>query len=552
MNTSKKIFSIFLLSSFLLLLFSGFCFAQKKLEIEYPTVPGVAAPTTTKTALPEYLRYVFTLSIMIAGILAFVAMVMGGIKYVISAGAPAAIADAKDQITSGILGLIILLSSYLILNTINPQLVLPEKPPLQPSKAGIRIYTVGMCCETADDKSLCEDESSFKVTTEVPDLTNPDLNWGFDGNKIESIKFLGNPGDLTVNLWSDKIFKGTKTSVDYLAGETDCKPVSVAVKSISLDYHFPGVYLYPEDNCAGDPVIYQASSATLPEFDNKTQSIKFIYGDKDPKTGEYGAKYAAVLHENENFMGEAALFDQEQNICLNLSAVGGLTSNPSDYPGKYSSLIGISYCQAQAGARGNPCADSSQCQSGLTCGELYACCNPNHSVSTGGWCYCDDECATGNCGGTTSGGGYCVAGAPPPPPGGHGYGSDLSGRVSSITVYLKPAIKDGQPQIVGQGVKFWGDKNYTKEKDDVEIGYYGDGEIESDLRNVNGKDVNDKISSMEMDGHYIALLCDGADFHDDCEVFTSSCADFRNHAIGQCGWWGRGDCLSSFIIKARK
>ena len=491
MNTSKKIFSIFLLSSFLLLLFSGFCFAQKKLEIEYPTVPGVAAPTTTKTALPEYLRYVFTLSIMIAGILAFVAMVMGGIKYVISAGAPAAIADAKDQITSGILGLIILLSSYLILNTINPQLVLPEKPPLQPSKAGIRIYTVGMCCETADDKSLCEDESSFKVTTEVPDLTNPDLNWGFDGNKIESIKFLGNPGDLTVNLWSDKIFKGTKTSVDYLAGETDCKPVSVAVKSISLDYHFPGVYLYPEDNCAGDPVIYQASSATLPEFDNKTQSIKFIYGDKDPKTGEYGAKYAAVLHENENFMGEAALFDQEQNICLNLSAVGGLTSNPSDYPGKYSSLIGISYCQAQAGA-------------------------------------------------------------PPPPPGGHGYGADLSGRVSSITVYLKPAIKDGQPQIVGQGVKFWGDKNYTKEKDDVEIGYYGDGEIESDLRNVNGKDVNDKISSMEMDGHYIALLCDGADFHDDCEVFTSSCADFRNHAIGQCGWWGRGDCLSSFIIKARK
>ncbi|GAI38764.1 unnamed protein product, partial [marine sediment metagenome] len=50
--------------------------------------------------------------------------VYGGFLYLISAGAPVKMIAAKDQITGGILGLVILLSSYLILTTINPQLAI--------------------------------------------------------------------------------------------------------------------------------------------------------------------------------------------------------------------------------------------------------------------------------------------------------------------------------------------------------------------------------------------------------------------------------------------
>ena len=458
MKMSKKILIILIFASVLI---GGFCFAQRKLEIIYPTVPGAETPTTVKTALPEYLKYVFTFAIMIAGLLAFGALIYGGFLYLTSAGDPSKMKDGKDQTIAGFLGLIIVLSSFLILNTINPQLVLPGGA-LQPGEAGIRIYTVDSCCETAPDKSLCEDENSFKVITEVPDLTDPDLNWGLDGKKIASIKFLGEPGELTVALWSDPDFEGNGTTIDYPTGDTQpCKPVpSSTYKSISLDWHIPGVYLYSNSNDCGknsttgnlkdvEVKIYQSSSATLPEFNDRTQSIKFIYGDKDLKSGEYKAKYATILHEKENFMGEAALFDQDQG---------------------------------------------------------------------------DANCKNVGIG------------------------------VSSITVYVKPVIKDGQPQIVGQGVRFWGDKNYTKEKDKYvlpsETGYYG--EDTGIWERTDLGEANDKISSMEMDGNYIALLCRDPNLRDDCEVFTSSCADFRNHRIGQCGFWGRKDCLSSFIIKARK
>jgi len=467
MKMSKKILIILIFASVLI---GSFCFAQRKLEIIYPTAPGAETPTTVKTALPEYLKYVFTFAIMIAGLLAFGALIYGGFSYLTSAGDPSKMKDGQDQIIAGILGLIIVLSSFLILNTINPQLVLPGGA-LQPGEAGIRIYTVDSCCETAPDKSLCEDENSFKLTTEVPDLTDPDLNLE-KFQEIASIKFLGAPGSLDVTLWEKENFDptGASKTIYYPFGDTEpCKKSGIdftlaTYKSISLDWHTPGVYLYANNDCTGDDYkIYQSSSATLPEFDNKTQSIKFIYGDKDPKSGEYKAKYAAILHEKENFMGEAALFDQDQG---------------------------------------------------------------------------DANCKNVGIG------------------------------VSSITVYVKPVIKDGQPQIVGQGVRFCEDKNCPPDGCFLpESGFYGADKIVPDLtasdykkcgydtdKKKCNKDTscNDRISAMEMDGHYIALLCRDPNLRGDCEVFSSSCANFRNHRIGQCGPWGRKDCLSSFIIKARK
>ncbi|GAH73864.1 unnamed protein product, partial [marine sediment metagenome] len=244
------------------------------------------------------------------------------------------------------------------------QLVLPEKPPIDPAKAGIRIYTMDTCQEDGE-------HPSFKITQNMKDLTDPDLNWGFDGKKIKSIEFLGKPGDLTVSLWSNIEFKGVTTPVDYPTGDTEpCKQSGAdfplaTYKSISLDWHLPGVYLYASDGCVGDDYkIYQSGSATLPEFDDKIKSIKFIYSDFDEELGRYQNRSAAILHEKENFMGKAMLYDQDQGNCENVS--------------------------------------------------------------------------------------------------------DLS--VSSITIYLKPKFKKENGNIVeniiGDGVRFWGDKNYTKEKDE--------------------------------------------------------------------------------------
>ncbi|PIQ05158.1 MAG: hypothetical protein COW72_02975, partial [Candidatus Nealsonbacteria bacterium CG18_big_fil_WC_8_21_14_2_50_37_10] len=290
MKVFKKIILIFLLSSFLILLFSGFSFAQRKLETIYPTVPGVETPTTVKTALPEYLKYVFTFAIMVAGLLAFGALIYGGFSYLTSAGDPSKMKDGQDQIIAGILGLIIVLSSFLILNTINPQLVLPGGV-IQPGKAGIKIYANSNDCgETPTAGKEPQDINEFLVSQSYPALyvikdSTVILDWGGEGSyKISSIKFLSNPGDLTIEFYSGNDYAPLIKKYDesnYKEG--DCQPyVESQPKSVKLDYHLPGVYLYATDNCTGnkygeDYVTYQASSATLQDFDNKTKSIKFVY-----------------------------------------------------------------------------------------------------------------------------------------------------------------------------------------------------------------------------------------------------------------------------------
>jgi len=136
MSKLKKIILIFLLAISLVLLLTSFSSAaeeeekERPLEIEYPKIGGWQPKTVEQAVLPEYVKYIFNFSIAIAGLIAFGALVYGGFRYITSVGAPLAQTEAKDQIFAGIIGLIILLSSYLILTTINPQLVMLKLEPV--------------------------------------------------------------------------------------------------------------------------------------------------------------------------------------------------------------------------------------------------------------------------------------------------------------------------------------------------------------------------------------------------------------------------------------
>lgn len=120
----KKVYPTLFLFVFIFLVLGGLVFAQDKgLEVTYPQIPGVDTPTVVKTPLPQYVKYIFNFGIWIAGFVAFGSLVYGGVRYLTSVGDPSKTDDAKDQIFAGILGLIVLLSSYLILANLNPQLL---------------------------------------------------------------------------------------------------------------------------------------------------------------------------------------------------------------------------------------------------------------------------------------------------------------------------------------------------------------------------------------------------------------------------------------------
>lgn len=78
----------------------------------------------------EYIRMLFVYGLGIVGIVALFAMVFGGFRYLTSGGAETGKTEGKKWITGAIAGIILLFSSYLILNTINPNLVSLKEPNL--------------------------------------------------------------------------------------------------------------------------------------------------------------------------------------------------------------------------------------------------------------------------------------------------------------------------------------------------------------------------------------------------------------------------------------
>ncbi len=115
-NNYKKTFLFFLLFFFFLIK-ADFVLA---LEQQYPPIFGLSIGSGT---LPEYARYFFNIGIAIAGILAVIVIAFGGIYYLVSLGRGQFTDEGRQWIKAGILGLILTVSSYLIVYTINPNLV---------------------------------------------------------------------------------------------------------------------------------------------------------------------------------------------------------------------------------------------------------------------------------------------------------------------------------------------------------------------------------------------------------------------------------------------
>lgn len=115
----KKIIVFFTIA---LLIFPGLVLAQEKtLEVDYPGLDI----SETKNLFPEYVKYVFTFIITALGGVLFWYLITGGITYITAGGDPEKMKEAKKKITSVFWGAIILLSSFLILRTINPQILAP-------------------------------------------------------------------------------------------------------------------------------------------------------------------------------------------------------------------------------------------------------------------------------------------------------------------------------------------------------------------------------------------------------------------------------------------
>ena len=72
----------------------------------------------------------YSFALLISGILAFGAIVWGGVQYALAAGNPSGQSEGKDWIMGALLGLLLLAGASLLLNTINPDLIKLNIQPL--------------------------------------------------------------------------------------------------------------------------------------------------------------------------------------------------------------------------------------------------------------------------------------------------------------------------------------------------------------------------------------------------------------------------------------
>ncbi|OGD66945.1 hypothetical protein A2442_00045 [Candidatus Campbellbacteria bacterium RIFOXYC2_FULL_35_25] len=84
-----------------------------------PSIPGLNANVND---LGDYLSVIYNVSIGSAMVLAVLMISIGGFKYITEESFTGK-AGAKDTIKNALIGLLLILSSYLLLQTINPDLV---------------------------------------------------------------------------------------------------------------------------------------------------------------------------------------------------------------------------------------------------------------------------------------------------------------------------------------------------------------------------------------------------------------------------------------------
>jgi hypothetical protein len=261
---NRKLFLLIILSITL-----GFSFKVFALEVTWPSSPfgtdldtactPITNPSCTLTLL---VKYFYEWGIFIGGLAVLISLLIGGFLYLTSVGNPTRMSEAKDRIFSAIIGLVLLFSIYLILNTINPDLTVLTTPTISPPSSSLLIE-----CDTTT--------ADCPANYECKGDPNPG-----DGKK-EGICLLSTnlstaPCDEAI-LYKEANYNTEIKRVGKGAGCVDLanKGETATVKSIkySPDNSSCTTYLYSETGCGENPRLI--ISTDTPDLETRYKITEF-------------------------------------------------------------------------------------------------------------------------------------------------------------------------------------------------------------------------------------------------------------------------------------
>ncbi|MEK7608084.1 MAG: pilin, partial [Patescibacteria group bacterium] len=122
-----------------------------------PTFPGISGRVGPAAFILDFYNFALALG----GLLAFIMILYAGIRYAASRGNPSSQSDAKDAITQALLGLLLLMGAYIILRTINPELVTLKLPVIE--RLNVPPPATGQADESGNCHPTCLSGSTHPV-----------------------------------------------------------------------------------------------------------------------------------------------------------------------------------------------------------------------------------------------------------------------------------------------------------------------------------------------------------------------------------------------------
>ncbi len=265
------------------------------LEISYPSLGGITI--TKDSTVAGYIIYFFNLAIAVGSLIAVVIIVMAGFELLTAPGDVGKIGSGKSKIKNALLGLVILFGSWVLLNTINPQLNTIKIDNLE-CKQGIQVMT-------SDNKKVCIEGS----TTGFPYEISQTLRWYVDTNTLYK-----------VYTYSDKNYGGTITDVPMGGNILGAKSIFFMTKQPGL-YLFDSIGMMPKDKPYPQLVSNSVSNLSSLQWDNLTSSIHIIQPSSD-----MSVMYQGVAFEDPEYGGKCSFVGGDINDMS--AAQGGYYPTP--------------------------------------------------------------------------------------------------------------------------------------------------------------------------------------------------------------------------------
>ncbi len=277
----KKYKKFILAVIFLVFLCGNFsCFSTNKIlaaELEVKSYPTIAGKTITpETKLPDFAIYLFNAGMLVGVAAVFISLAIAGVMYALSPIKSDLLGAAKDRVSGAISGLLILVSTYLIITTINPQLKAFSTTPLPAAEVtapavkqipGVYLY----------NNAGCSGAEAQLYTSSAKDL-GPSLRKKV--NSAKNVPDIDNDTYYVSILYETINFQG---KCQYI-NPSGCQPSPIGASSASVyQYNFDpsgdGVYFYHKsffNDCGG--YFYVPSSQINGLYIKKLDDLTFTMG----------------------------------------------------------------------------------------------------------------------------------------------------------------------------------------------------------------------------------------------------------------------------------